>query len=155
MAADVLVLGIGNTLLSDEGVGVRLAQALAEGPLPDGVRVVDGGTIGLALLPLVQDAGAVLVLDAARLDAEPGTVRLFEAGAFDAFVAGRRATPHDVGLGDLVSALRLSGTMPPRRALLAVQPLSVGLGAELSEPVAAALVHARAAALALLERWTL
>lgn len=153
MPNDILVLGIGNSLLSDEGVGVRLAAVLAAEALPSGVRVVDGGTIGLALLPLIEDCRAVLFLDAARLDAEPGTVRLMEGAAFDAFVGGRRATPHDVGLSDLVTALMLSGTLPACRALLGVQPLMLTLGMALSPAVEAALPAAVALARRQIADW--
>jgi hydrogenase maturation protease len=150
---DILILGIGNTLLSDEGVGVRLATALAADGLPDGVRVVDGGTIGLALAPVVERAGALLVLDAARMGAMPGTLRLVEGAAFDAFLQSRPATPHDVGLADLVRALALSGTLPPRRALLAVEPERLSLGDALSPSVEAALPAAQATVRELLARW--
>ena len=150
---DILILGIGNTLLSDEGVGVRLAAALAADGLPAGVRVVDGGTIGLALAPVVERAGAVLVLDAARMGRVPGTPHLVEGAAFDAFVHSRPATPHDVGLADLVRALALAGTLPPYRALLAIEPERLSLGDALSPAVAASLPAATAAIRRLLTRW--
>ncbi len=150
---DIVVLGIGNTLLSDEGVGVRLAAALAAEGLPAGVRVVDGGTIGLALAPVVERAGALLVLDAARMGAAPGSLRLVEGGEFDAFLGSRPATPHDIGLADLVRALALAGTLPARRALLAVEPALLSLGEALSPPVAAALPAALAAVRELLACW--
>lgn len=153
MGQGILVLGIGNALLSDEGIGGRLAEALAAAPLPDGVRVVDGGTIGLALLPLIEDCAAVLFLDAARLDAEPGTVRLFVDGELDTWLGGRRATPHDVGLADLVSALRLSGSMPSRRALIGIEPQTITLGTALSPPVEAAVPSALEMARSLIMHW--
>ncbi len=152
-AMDVLVLGIGNTLLSDEGVGVRLAAAVAAGGLPAGVRVVDGGTIGLALAPVVERAGALLVLDAARMGRAPGALHLVEGEDFDAFLHSRPATPHDVGLADLVRALALAGTLPPRRALLAIEPELLSLGDALSPAVAAALPAARAVVADVLARW--
>ncbi len=149
----MLILGIGNSLLSDEGVGIRLAEALAASALPDGARVVDGGTIGLALMPLIEDARSVLFLDAARLGGEAGAWRLFEGEAFDAFVRGGRSTPHDVGLADLVFALSLAGTLPERRALLAVQPGECGLGAALSPPVMAVMDTVLDAARTVIGRW--
>lgn len=148
-----LILGIGNRILGDEGVGGRAVdQLLAEG-LPPGVEAVDGGTVGLALLPRIEDAAAFIIIDAARLDAPPGTVACFEGSAMDAFVAGRPSTPHDIGLHDLMGALALRGALPAQRALVAVAPRDVTLADALSPPVAAALPEVCAAARQILAGW--
>lgn len=149
----ILVLGIGNRILGDEGVGGRVVDQLNAEGLPDGVEAVDGGTVGLALLPRIQDAGAVIVVDAARLPEPPGAFRCLEGPAMDAFVAGSPSTPHDIGLHDLMSALMLQDALPRRRALVAVAPESVALGDALSEALAAALPEICAAVRQIIARW--
>lgn len=149
------LVGLGNVLMSDEGLGVRLVEALVRdgGDSLADVDLIDGGTVGLQLLPRLEGRRGVLFADAARLDAAAGTVRVLEGAAFDAFLAGRAPTAHDVGLHDLVTALRLSGGLPDRRGLVAVQPLTLAAWGDLSEPVAAALVGAAAQARGVLAAW--
>lgn len=150
----VLVLGVGNPLMSDDGVGQRLLAALAAIlPALDGVEYLDAGTLGFMLLPRIEQCDALLALDAASLDAAPGTVRVFEAEAFDAFVRTPRCSVHELGLRDLLDAARLTGSLPGRRALVGVQPAQLGWGVELSPDVEASLADATAAARRVLEGW--
>lgn len=148
------VLGVGNTVLSDEGLGPRLAAFMEASPDgPKGVSYVDGGTIGLALLPLMEEAESLVVLDAALLDAEPGTIRVFEGTDMDAFLRTRGRSPHDVGLDDLMDALRLRDRLPKQRALVAVQPAVLTLGDGLTSAVEAALPQAAEAAWSIIRQW--
>lgn len=150
----VLVIGVGNPLMSDDGVGQRLLAALAAlAPVADGVEFLDAGTIGFMLLPRVEQCDALLALDAANLDAAPGEVRVFEGEALDAFVRQPRCSVHELGLRDLLDAARLTGSLPARRALVGVQPERLGWGMALSPSVEAALPIAAAAAAGILERW--
>ena len=142
---DILILGIGNLLLRDEGVGVHLARALAEAPgardLPDGTRVVEGGTLGLELLPLVDDARAVVFLDAINVGAPPGTITIIRGAALQqAF--GLHLSAHQIGAADLLAVAQLSGALPERCALVGIQPERVDIGLELSAAVRAALAGA-------------
>jgi len=140
----VLVLGIGNTLLRDEGVGVRVVRELQAGaatsPLPDDVRLVDGGTLGLDLLPLVEEARALLFVDALDAGAEPGSVFVLRGAELAARLNGKLSA-HQVGVGDLVAVARLRGTLPARTSFAGIQPAEVEVGLELSPAVAAALPH--------------
>jgi hydrogenase maturation protease len=139
-----LVLGIGNTLLSDEGVGVHVIEALRE-PLADeaAVELMDGGTLSFTLAGPIQDADALIVVDAAQLGAPPGSVRLFEGEAMDRFLLGnRRSSVHEVGLTDLMAIAKLADHWPERRALLAIQPQQLGWGETPTAPVAAAIPEA-------------
>lgn len=150
----VLVVGVGNPLMSDDGVGQRLLLALAERcAAQDGVEFLDAGTLGLMLLPRVEQCGALLALDAANLGGAPGAVRAFEDEAFDEFVRQPRCSVHELGLRDLLDAARLTGALPRRRALVGVQPERLGWGMALSPPVEAALPAATDAAAAILHRW--
>lgn len=151
-----LVLGIGNILLTDDGAGVRAAEALAQRLAAFcGVRVIDGGTLSFTLLDYLLEADDLIVLDAAELGAEPGEVRSFESAAMDAFLADttRRRSVHDVGLNDLVGMARLGGRVPERRALICIQAGEVGWGLELTPAVKAAVPVAAGQAQRLLERW--
>ena len=139
-----LVLGIGNILLQDEGVGVvvadRIKAAATAGhkAIPAGTRVVDGGTLGLDLLPMIEEADQVVIVDAVNLGRPPGTVTVLHDGAVQAALSGH-VSPHQIGVGDLVAAARLMGIMPPRLALIGIQPAVIAIGLELTEPVAAAV----------------
>jgi hydrogenase maturation protease len=149
-----LVLGLGNTLLSDEGLGVRLLDRLAAQFLPDGVELLDGGTLSFTLAVPIEAAEALIVVDAANLQAEPGHWRLFEGEAMDHFLLHpRRASVHEVGLTDLRSIALLAGHWPSYRALLAMQPLNLDWGESLSPAVEAALGPACAALRGLIDRW--
>jgi len=154
-ASGVLVLGVGNPIMGDDGVGQRLLEALAaRTPALDGVEFIDAGTLGLMLLPRVERCSALLALDAAQFDAGPGEVRVLEGDAFDGFLKAARSSVHELGLRDLVDAARLTGSLPQRRALVGVQPAQVGWGTSLSSPVEAAVPAAVQAARQVLERWT-
>jgi hydrogenase maturation protease len=138
-AAGVVVIGLGNVVCSDDGVGVQAVARLRErfGSKPD-VTLVEGGTAGLLLLPHLADARRAIIVDAIDVGAEPGTlVRLGGDELARAFSAG--ATVHDVGLRDLLGAARLSGAWPEQLVLHGVQPGSTTLGTELTPTVAAAL----------------
>ena len=154
-SSGVLVLGVGNPIMSDDGVGQRLLEALAaRTPVLDGVEYLDAGTLGLMLLPRVERCGALLALDAAQFAAAPGEVRVLEGDAFDGFLKTARSSVHELGLRDLVDAARLTGSLPERRALVGVQPAQLGWGTRLSPAVEAAIPAAVEAARQVLERWT-
>lgn len=154
-----LVLGIGNTLLQDEGVGVHVMQALRDAPAEvaasvDTVDYLDGGTLSFTLAGPIAEADALLVIDAAQLQAPPGTVRVLEGEAMDAFVAGRRKTSvHEVGLADLMAIARITDRWPARRALIAIQPERVDWGEACTPRVAAAIPEACRRAREILKRW--
>jgi len=156
MERQVLVLGIGNTLLSDDGIGVHVVEALRrrerEGTaMPLVLR--DGGTLGLSLLPEIERCTALVLIDAVELGAPPGEVRSFEGTAMDALLAGRKRSPHAVGIADLMEAARLTGCQPARRALIAVQPGSLDWGTEPTEAVAVSVPRACSAVLSIIARW--
>lgn len=149
-----LVLGFGNVLLSDDGAGVKLVAQLRAELGTHVAQFVDGGTLSFSLLPFVEATQSILVVDAAELDAAPGTIRLSEGLAMDRFLMGaRRRTVHEVGLIDLLDMARLQGCLPPRRALLCIQPGRIEWSELLSAPVALALPEGGAQARALLQRW--
>jgi hydrogenase maturation protease len=154
MTGRTVILGIGNTLFGDEGIGVHLLQALADCRAPAEADYLDGGTLSFSLLGSIAAADALLVVDAARFGAAPGAVQLFEGEDMDRFLGSqRKASVHEVGLLELMAMARLAGNLPARRALLAVQPQTVDWSESPSAVVAAAIPHACGVALDLLGRW--
>ena len=151
-----LLLGVGNLLLQDEGVGIHVVQAIAGaagtpgGSLPPGTRVVDGGTLGLDLLPLLDDADSVVFVDAANLRQPPGTVEVLREDEVAA-ASGGQLSVHQVGLADLLAAARLVGSLPEHVSLVAVQPSDIAPGLDLTPDVEAAVPEAMKAACA--EAW--
>jgi hydrogenase maturation protease len=159
MQGAVLVLGLGNRLLGDDAAGPLAIDMLTrfadrDAARMDHVNLQDGGTIGIGLLPAIEDASGLIAIDAARLGASPGTVRVFEGEAMDRIIAGRKSTAHEVALADLVAAAALQGTLPQRRALVAVEPQSVSVAANPSAVVAAAIPEMCDAVRRVLHRWT-
>lgn len=141
MGMKLLVLGIGNSLLTDEGVGVAAMRELQArfGARAD-MEFLDGGTLSFTLAVPISECDALLVIDAAELGAAPGAVRSFEGEAMDHFLgANRKSSVHEVGLLDLMSISRLTGHWPQHRALIGIQPAVVDWGEALTPAVAAAL----------------
>jgi hydrogenase maturation protease len=137
---DVLVLGLGNTLLADDGVGVHVARQLAADPAaPAWLRPLDGGTLGFRLLEPLRQADAVLIIDAAELGAVAGTIRVFDRDELARHVSrSGRISAHEAGLADLLSLASLEGFAPKQLALLGIQPQSIDWGETLSPAVAEA-----------------
>ena len=153
----ILVLGLGNVLRSDDGVGVMWSGPLRPGPwsLAAGVEYVFAtATLGLALLPEIEAVQGLIVVDAARFGGAPGEVRVFEAAAMDEQLGVARGSAHEVALSDLMGAARLNDSLPNKRALVGVAPDSMGWGLEPTPAVAASVPAACAAVEEILTRWT-
>lgn len=140
-----LILGVGNILLQDEGVGVAVTRLFREGDasLPPGTRVVDGGTLGLDLLPLIGDAGSMVLVDAVDLGREPGAITVLRDDEIHGALAGH-LSPHQVGISDMIAAARLMGELPSRVSLVGIQPGTIAIGLDLTAAVAAAVPAAAA-----------
>jgi hydrogenase maturation protease len=151
-----LILGIGNTLLSDEGVGIHMLGYLGQNfPELTGVRYLDGGTLSFTLAPWIETADNLIVVDAAELDDEPGTVKVFTGTAMDRFAGKTKRSVHEVSLGDLLSIAHLTDALPGNRALVAIQPGNIDWGAVLSDSVERALPAAAHQVVSLTRKWAL
>jgi len=154
----VLVLGIGNVLLSDDGAGVHVVRVLADmqnrGGIAKAIALRDGGTIGLSLLTDLEDFSAFIAIDATEMHSAPGTVRSFVGPDMDRQLGGNKRSSHEVALADLIGAAHLSGCAPERRALVGIQPASTDWGLAPTEAVAAAFPVAARVALQIVEDWT-
>lgn len=136
-----LVLGLGNTLLADEGIGIHALNALQLNytDFAD-VEFLDGGTLSFTLAGPIEDADQLIVIDAAQLYAEPGTVQVFVGDDMDRYLgSNNKRSVHEVGLIDLMIIARLTDRLPQRRALIGIQPRDIDWGDHPSEPVAAAI----------------
>lgn len=149
-----LMLGIGNTLLTDEGAGIH-ALNLFQLYHPDSPNLtfIDGGTLSFTLAAYIEDCDNLLVFDAAELQAPAGTVRTMAGEEMDAFLGAAKRSPHEVGLLDLFDIARLTESLPDNRALIGIQPGSIEWGMSPTEPVAKALATAAREARQLLVKW--
>lgn len=135
----LLVLGLGNLLLEDDGVGSAAVARLADGYEPPAdVRVLDGGTLGLSLLPYLEDADAVILVDAVKADAPPGALVRLDGDEVAPAVA-TRLSPHQVGVADLLDGARWLNRYPRQVVLLGLVPQSMELSVGLSPRVGSAL----------------
>jgi hydrogenase maturation protease len=136
---NILVLGLGNLVHSDDGLGVHAIQLLERDPrIPPGVVLMDGGTQGLALLTHISSFERVLVIDAIDAGQAPGTVVRLEGPALN--LPGKPSV-HQLGFADLLVALELLGETPEEVVLFGVQPLSLEWATELTAPVRNALAR--------------
>lgn len=134
-----LLLGIGNILLGDEGIGVRAVEAFARRyAIPDGVEVVDGGTTGMGLLDLIARRERVIIVDAVKMDAAPGTiVRL--AGEQVPPGLRQRISPHALGIGDVLAVLTVIDEAPGELTVIGIEPADLDFGVGLSPDIEARL----------------
>ncbi len=144
----VVVIGVGNVLLGDDGVGVRVVEALGRTTehdpeaLPRGTRLLDGGTLGLDLLRDVEDAGALVLVDAVDLGHAPGTVTVLRGDRLTAAGGFRTLSRRQGGVGELLATAKLLAILPPEVVLVGVQAGEISVGPGLSHGVSAALPSA-------------
>lgn len=138
-AAPALVLGIGNLLLGDEGVGIRVVENfLARYALPPEVEALDGGTMGMALLPYLAGRRLLILLDAVRTGAAPGTVVQRELNDPAAFFR-EKISPHQLGIAEVLSVASLTNELPGRILIIGVVPKEMNTGLDLSPEIAATI----------------
>ena len=152
---NTLILGIGNTLLADEGSGIHMLDYLQRHyPGRPDVEYLDGGTLSFTLAPWIEEADNLIVIDAAELDADPGTVEVFAGEDMDRFAGKTKRSVHEVSLGDLLAIAHLTGAIPKNRVLVAIQPEKIDWGSCLSNRVKQALPRAASRIVRLLDNWT-
>jgi len=140
-ALEILVLGLGNILLKDEGIGVHIAQKLQRVALPYNVEVIDGGTAGFDVLLSAQDVKRLVVIDALRAGKESGTIykarlKIEECDKLEQiFSGGSKISLHQTGLIDALAASRKMNGALEEIVIIGVEPESTDLGLELTEQV--------------------
>lgn len=132
-----VILGIGNILLSDESVGVRVIEALGETySLPEDVLVIDAGTSAMELLGEIADADLLIVVDAVFSGQPPGNLVHLSGRQVPVFFRSK-LSPHQVGLSDVLASLEFSGESPRETVVIGVEPESFALGLTMTPTVAA------------------
>lgn len=154
MSPETLILGVGNILWADEGVGPRLIELLRHRGRTGPAELVDGGTQGLYLLPLVTGAGSVLLLDAVDMGRPPGEVVVLNGDEISALGQGRPLSLHQTNLHDLLAAAALVGWVPRQLALVGIQVSETETwGGALTSSVEEALPRAATTAETVLRQW--
>ena len=153
MTPKTLVLGLGNILLHDEGIGVWVAESLQrQFEFPPEVAVLEGGTLGLDLLPRLDGVERLLVIDAVKLGREPGDLARLAGDEVPAALH-IKVSPHQVGIQDLLAAARLMGREPPEVVLWGMEPERLDPGTGFSPSVESAIPRLQAAVLDELRGW--
>ena len=140
---ETLVLGIGNTLLSDEGAGIHALNLLQSeyADIPN-LTFLDGGTLSFTLASWIEDCDNLIVFDAAQLRQPAGSVKTFVGTEMDAFLGAAKRSAHEVGLMDLMDIARLTDHLPVNRALIGIEPKTVGWGDRLTPHIEQAVTDA-------------
>ena len=132
-----VVLGIGNTILTDEGAGVRAVEALERSwKLPENVLAIDGGTSGMEMIEDLSKLDLLIVLDVVKTGAAPGTVVKIAGDDIPVFFR-RKLSPHQIALPDVLASLELLDAIPREIIVLGVEPMSLELGMEMTPTIAA------------------
>ncbi len=132
-----LILGVGNYLLSDDGLSVHVLEQLqANNDFPEEIQIIDGGTCGLDLLQYLEGVTDLIIIDAIKTrNGQPGTIVRLEGDQIPAYLS-LKISPHDIGLPDLLATAKLRDLYPPHIVVLGIQPASLELGIDLSPQVA-------------------
>ena len=132
-----VVLGIGNTILSDEAAGVRTVEALEQAwQMPDNVMLIDGGTSGMEMIEDLSGVDLLIVIDVVKTGAAPGTVVKIEGADIPVFFRNK-LSPHQIGLPDVLASLELLDAIPKEIVVLGVEPVSLELGMDMTPAIAA------------------
>jgi hydrogenase maturation protease len=148
-----VVIGLGNPLMADDGLGLAALERLrSEWSIPADIELVDGGTWGMSLLPTIEDARRVLLLDAVRTGAPPGTLHVMERDGLPRYLT-TKLSPHQVDLRDVLALAELRGTLPRDTVVIGLEPERVELSTELSGTLRDRVDAVVAAALDRLALW--
>lgn len=156
-AYDTLILGIGNVLWADEGFGIRTIETLhARYSFPDTVRIMDGGTQGIFLLPWVRNATRLLIFDAIDFGLAPATLKVIRGDNVPRFMGAKKVSMHQAGFQEVLSSADLTGDLPSELVLIGVQPeLLDDYGGSLRPSVKAQIDPAIKLGLDVLEDWSI
>ena len=149
----IAVVGIGNNLLQDDGVGIHALRHYERHHADPDVYCLDAGTVGLALMDRLSNLDGLIAVDAMRLGKAPGTVTILEGENMDLHLRNHHGSVHELGLSDILDALRLCGDLPPNRALVGIEPEQMDWGTEPTRAVAAAIPSATASIRDLVRGW--
>lgn len=151
--ADTIVIGVGSPLMGDDGTGLVALEALRSGwDFEPALELLDGGTWGMNLLPFIESASRVLLLDAIQARREPGAVIRLEGDEIPRFFA-TKLSPHQIDLKEVLALAELRETLPEQLVVLGIEPAAIEMSASLSEPVQEAMPGLLADVVEQLESW--
>jgi hydrogenase maturation protease len=153
--SNIKILGVGNLVRQDEGLGIHLLQALQNKlppVLPAGIELLDGGTGGLILLDYVESAEKLLILDAVAAGREPGEIVIWQKEEIPYFIAPKM-TVHQVSLAEVLHWAKFRGKYPQDIVVVGIQPKCLDWGTKLSEEVRNSLPAALHEVLSILKKW--
>ncbi|MEW6001341.1 MAG: HyaD/HybD family hydrogenase maturation endopeptidase [Nitrospirota bacterium] len=132
----IVILGVGNLILSDEGVGVHVVNELTKMSLPPGVLIIEGGTDGFRLLNVITEADRLIVIDAVKCGAAPGSIYRFNVDDVRSCPSGFKTSVHQIGILEVIDLSGLIGKTP-KTTVIGIEPKSLEMGMELSPEVKA------------------
>jgi hydrogenase maturation protease len=147
-----IILGLGNPLFQDEGLGIHIIHQLMREPIKERAELIDGGTDGLTLLGVVEDAEQLLVIDAVDGGYPPGTIKMMSNNDIPQ-LCNTYISEHQLGFQEVLALARLRGNLPSQMVLIGVQPQSLDWGTELTEPVTSSLPRIREMVYEQIETW--
>ncbi len=151
--SDIVILGLGNTLLQDEGVGVFVANTLVETyNFTPKIEIIDGGTFGLDLLPYIENKEKVLIVDAVNFGKQPGYVEVLKNDEIMVQI-NTKMSVHHLGLSDIISATKLRDTEPEEMVMVGIQPKSLKTSIELTSEIKNKIDDIIKTILAQLSKW--
>ncbi|MCI0441698.1 hydrogenase maturation protease [bacterium] len=149
----IVVLGLGNLLLGDEGVGIHALRLLEKKLTDPRVNYCDGGTQGLSLLPFLEEASYLLILDAVQADGAPGTIVELQEDQLNSSQVPLKFSAHDIALPDLLALLRFKKGSQIKLKLLGITPSEMEPSMDLSSPVSNSTNELVERAEKILESW--
>lgn len=135
---NIMVMGVGNVLLSDEGVGVHILKELEKEELPENVELIEAGTAGLELAHLIENTDFLIIIDAVNAKTKPGALFRFKPDDISIMPEMFEVSFHQVGILEVLSIINILGTSP-KTIVYGIQPKSLDWGLELTEEIAAVL----------------
>jgi len=149
------LLGIGNILLKDEGVGVHVVNAIKERcTFSPEVEIIDGGTLGLDLLPFIEGKEGLLIIDAVNFGKEPGYIGILENEEIPSTLLTKMSV-HHIGLADVLFSAQLLDIKPARICLIGIQPQSLDIGLDMTDCIAGKVKELIALAISKLKEWNI
>lgn len=146
------VIGLGSPIMGDDGFGLAALARLRDEWVLNGVELVDGGTWGMSLLPVIESSEHVVLLDAINAGAAPGDLVVLERDRLPIYLT-RKLSPHQVDMRDVLAVAELRGTLPRETVAIGVEPGSVTMGVELTPQVDDAIDKVVEAIIDRLRRW--
>ncbi len=149
---DITVLGVGNTIMQDDGFGVHVIEKMQEMKWPDNIKFLDGGTLGMGLLPYLEGTTRLLIVDAISADGKAGDFFSFAGEEVNAYFS-HKISVHDLGLNDLLAALSITNKPIKETIIMGVKPAVVDLGVSMTKNIEAKIDETVEKIIIQLKKW--